>query len=57
MTTKTPCSCDCAWPCRQGSFWYRAIPAMHEDRLRTLMAAFVDVLSQHNVFNQLFGVI
>jgi hypothetical protein len=42
---------------RQGSFWYRAIPAMHEDRLRTLMAAFVKVLSQHHVFNQLFGVI
>lgn len=42
---------------RQGSFWYRAIPTMREERLRALMAAFADLLAQHNVTKQLFAAI
>ena len=40
---------------RQGSFWYRAIPTMKEERLRDLMTAFENTLSQHSVFRGIFG--
>ena len=42
---------------RQGSYWYRAIPAMKEDRLRDLMTAFANTLAQHSVFRGIFGAI
>jgi hypothetical protein len=42
---------------RQGSFWYRAIPAMREERLRDLMTAFANTVSQHSVFRGIFGAI
>lgn len=42
---------------RQGSYWYSAIPAMRESRLRDLMTAFADLLSKHEVFHGIFGVI
>jgi hypothetical protein len=42
---------------RQGSYWYGAIPNMREARLRDLMAAFVEVLAQHEVLREIFGVL
>lgn len=42
---------------RQGSYWYRAIPAMREERLRDLMTAFAHTVSQHAVFRGIFGAI
>ncbi len=42
---------------RQGSYWYSAIPNMREQRLRDLMAAFAELIAQHEVFTGLFGVI
>jgi hypothetical protein len=42
---------------RQGSYWYGAIPAMRESRLRELMTAFADVIAQHKVLCEIFGVI
>jgi hypothetical protein len=42
---------------RQGCYGYRAIPAMREEWLRTLMTAFVEVVSQHEIFRGIFGVI
>jgi hypothetical protein len=45
------------WLFRQGSFWYRAIPAMREECLRDLMTAFANTVSQHSVFLGIFGAI
>jgi len=42
---------------RQGSFWYRAIPAMLEERLCDLMTAFANTVSQPSVFRGIFGAI
>lgn len=42
---------------RQGTFWYRSIPAMREDRLRDLMTAFANTVAQHSVFRGIFGAI
>ncbi|MEI7655146.1 MAG: IS4 family transposase [Actinomycetota bacterium] len=42
---------------RQGSYWYSAIPAMGEERLRDLMTAFGEMLKNHEVFNKIFGAI
>lgn len=42
---------------RQGRYWYGAIPTMRDDWLRTLMTAFGEVLTQHRVFRETFGVI
>ncbi len=42
---------------RQGCYWYSAIPNMPEPRLRMLMTAFQDIISQHAVFQQIFGVL
>jgi hypothetical protein len=35
----------------------RAIPTMKEERLRDLMTAFENTLSQHSVFRGIFGAI
>jgi hypothetical protein len=40
---------------RQGLFWYGAIPAMPEDRLRVLMEAFGKLVSQDGLFVRTFG--
>jgi hypothetical protein len=42
---------------RQGSYWYGAIPNMGEPRLRELMAAFADVMTQHEMCRVIFGII
>ena len=42
---------------RQGSYWYSAIPAMRESRLRDLMAAFVEVMAQHKITREIYGAI
>ncbi len=42
---------------RQGSYWYGAIPNMRESRLRDLMTAFAEVIAQHEIFREIFGVI
>jgi len=42
---------------RQGSYWYSAIPAMGEPRLRSLMSAFADVMAQHKVLREIYGMI
>lgn len=42
---------------RQGLCWYQAIPAMGEERLRTLMSAFEELLLAQPVFRKLFGVL
>ena len=42
---------------RQGLYWYSAIPTMCESRLRDLMTAFAEVIAQHDVFREIFGVI
>lgn len=42
---------------RQGSYWYTAIPAMGEERLRLLLTAFGEIVAQHAVFRRTFGVL
>jgi hypothetical protein len=42
---------------RQGCYWYRAIPAMRQEWLRTLMTAFAEIVSKHAIFRGIFGVI
>ena len=42
---------------RQGSYWYGAIPNMREDWLRTLMTAYDQIVSQHELFRGIFGAI
>jgi hypothetical protein len=42
---------------RQGSYWYGAIPAMSEEKLKLLMNAYAEVVAEHAVFAELFGVI
>ena len=41
----------------QGLYWYSAIPALREDRLVLLMTAYADVLKEHAIFCELFGII
>jgi len=41
----------------QGSYWYRAIPNMREERLRPLMQEFGKIIAAHAVFKGIFGVI
>lgn len=41
----------------QGSYWYRRIPNMRDERLRPLMEAFGRRLSDHGAFKQLCGVL
>lgn len=42
---------------RQGLRWYDLIPRMPEDRLRLLMEAFADVMSEHRLCREVFGVV
>ena len=42
---------------KQGCFWYGAIPAMPDDRLKLLMDAYAEVVAEHAVFTELFGVL
>ena len=42
---------------RQGCYWYGAIPAMPEERLALLMNAYAEVVAEHAVFGELFGVL
>ena len=41
----------------QGCYWYMAIPNMKDDRLRQLVTAYNEVLYEHELFRDLFGVI
>lgn len=42
---------------RQGLLWYEQIPAMPEARLRPLMARFGEMVKEHEIFQQVLGVI
>jgi len=42
---------------RQGHYYYHAIPYMREDWLQRLMAAFDEVVREHEVFEAAFGAI
>lgn len=42
---------------RQGAYWFSAIPAMPDARLQMLMEAFSDIVAEHAVFRETFGVI
>lgn len=42
---------------RQGSFWYDAIPNMPEERLAKLVTAYDEILREHAVFVEVFGLI
>lgn len=41
----------------QGRYWYGAIPNMREERLLMLMKAFGEILSSHQAFSMIFGII
>jgi hypothetical protein len=41
----------------QGSYWYLAIPNTREERLTPLMQAYAEVLRQHDLLRDIFGVI
>ena len=41
----------------QGRFWYDALPNMPDERLIPLMEAFDEVLRDHEIFREIFGVI
>ena len=41
----------------QGSYWYRAIPNMREERLQMLMEAFGKIIANHAAFKESYGVI
>ncbi|XXT15470.1 transposase [Sorangium sp. So ce429] len=41
----------------QGCYWYTAIPNMREERLVQLMAAYGEVLREHAVTREIFGII
>lgn len=42
---------------RQGSHWYCAIPNMREERLTPLINAFVNIVKEQNIFNEIFFVV
>lgn len=42
---------------RQGQFWFAALPTMREDQARTLMTAFDEVVREHAVFREAFGIL
>lgn len=42
---------------RQGLRWYELIPNMPEERLRTLMTSFVEVMAEHELFRSALGAI
>jgi hypothetical protein len=39
----------------QGCCWYRALPNMPDDRARTLLSAFTNLMSQHESFGAIFA--
>jgi len=41
----------------QGAYWYGAIPNMRQERLELLMPAYDEIIREHDVFNQIFGLI
>jgi len=41
----------------QGTYWYRAIPNMREERLVPLMREFGKLVADHAAFRELFGLI
>lgn len=41
----------------QGVYWYSAIPNMRQHRLEVLMPAYDEVVREHAIFNQVFGLI
>ena len=41
----------------QGSYWYRRIPNMRDERLRPLMTSFGELLSGQGAFKQLCGIL
>jgi hypothetical protein len=41
----------------QGCFWYSAIPNMPEERLVLLMTAYGEVLREHELLRDFFGII
>lgn len=41
----------------QGTYWYRAIPNMREERLVPLMRAFGNIVADHAAFREIFGLI
>ena len=41
----------------QGSYWYRRIPNMGDERLRPLMTSFAELLSSQPAFKQLCGIL
>lgn len=42
---------------KQGCFWYEAIPNMPDDRFVLLMSALDEVLQEHAIFREIFGII
>jgi hypothetical protein len=42
---------------RQGSYWYSALPNLREERLRPLMDAFGQIVSDHAISRELLGAI
>lgn len=42
---------------RQGCFWYDALPNMQQDELEKLMLAYDEVLREHAIFQEIFGLI
>jgi hypothetical protein len=41
----------------QGCYWYMAIPNMREERLSMLMQAYADILREHDILRDIFGII
>lgn len=42
---------------RQGTYWYSALPNLREERLRPLMEAFGQIVSEHDLSREILGVI
>jgi len=41
----------------QGTFWFRALPNMHEEDIELLLPAFDNVIREHEFFREVYGVI
>ncbi len=42
---------------RQGLFWYEALPNMREERFVALMTAYSEIIQEHAVMREVFGVL
>lgn len=42
---------------RQGCIWYQLLPTLRDDWLRPLMRRFGELVTQHAVFSELFGIL